>query len=198
MRTVVFGLTISSTWGNGHATLWRGLSRALARRGHRVSFFERDAPYYAANRDLASVPGGELILYSDWECVRRCAAAEVAGADIAMVTSYCPNGIAASEPEGAFKTPARVLADLRRLWLARDRADEFIGTLVNAHLAEGGKALGVRNGRTYLDVGTLNGYRAAISLLHDVADRRVPGGARVALEWPAGRAPQNVHDLARS
>ena len=57
MKIVVFGLTISSSWGNGHATLWRGLCRALAARGHRVVFFERDVPYYATNRDLPRAAG---------------------------------------------------------------------------------------------------------------------------------------------
>ena len=71
MKLVVFGLTISSSWGNGHATLWRGLCRALARRGHSVAFFERDVPYYAAARDLFEVPGGELVLYQDWDDIRR-------------------------------------------------------------------------------------------------------------------------------
>ena len=71
MKLVVFGLTISSAWGNGHATLWRGLCRALARRGHSVAFFERDVPYYAAARDLFEVPGGELVLYQDWDDIRR-------------------------------------------------------------------------------------------------------------------------------
>ena len=57
MNIVVFGLTISSSWGNGHATIWRGLCRALGARGHRVTFFERDVPYYAAHRD-ATMPAG--------------------------------------------------------------------------------------------------------------------------------------------
>jgi spore maturation protein CgeB len=97
MKIVVFGLTISSSWGNGHATLWRGLSRALARRGHHVVFFERDQPFYAGNRDLFEVPGGELVLYGVWDDVRQRAAADVADADVAMVTSYCPDGIAATD-----------------------------------------------------------------------------------------------------
>ena len=52
MRIVIFGLTISSSWGNGHATLWRGLCKYLVRSGHSVVFFERDVPYYAGARDL--------------------------------------------------------------------------------------------------------------------------------------------------
>ena len=67
MKFVIFGLTISSSWGNGHATLWRGLCRALARRGHQVVFFERDVPYYALNRDLTTLPYGELCLYPNWD-----------------------------------------------------------------------------------------------------------------------------------
>lgn len=96
MKLVVFGLTVSSSWGNGHATLWRGLIRALERRGCRVVFFERDVPYYARHRDLTSLPAGELVLYDQWEEVRARALAEVRGADAAMVTSYCPDGQAAS------------------------------------------------------------------------------------------------------
>ena len=56
MKLVVFGLTITSSWGNGHATLWRGLVRALGARGHHVVFFERDVPYYAVHRDLTAIP----------------------------------------------------------------------------------------------------------------------------------------------
>ncbi len=98
MKFVIFGLTVSSSWGNGHATLWRGLIRALDRLGHEIVFFERDVSYYAGARDLHELPGrSELILYSDWEAVRERASREVAGADVAMVTSYCPDGVAASD-----------------------------------------------------------------------------------------------------
>ena len=66
---------------------------------------------------------------------------------------------------GAFKMPGATLRDLHRLWLERDRKDEFIGTLVNAWLAAGNEAWGVRAGDSYVDVGTLNGYREAMRLL---------------------------------
>src|SRR5436190_250781 len=97
MKLVVFGLTISSSWGNGHATLWRGLCRGLMRRGHRVVFFERDVPYYAAHRDFYELPGGELQLYSNWQAALSAAKDHLADADVGMVTSYCPDGIAAAE-----------------------------------------------------------------------------------------------------
>lgn len=96
MKLVIFGLTVSSSWGNGHATLWRGLLRALARRGVQATFFERDVPYYAQHRDLTELPGGELVLYRDWDSVRGQASAAVRTADAVMVTSYCPDGRAAS------------------------------------------------------------------------------------------------------
>jgi dTDP-glucose pyrophosphorylase len=91
---------------------------------------------------------------------------------------------------GAFKMPGHVLAELHRLWLERNARDEYMGTLVNAYLAAGGEAVGVKAGRFYVDVGTLNGYRAAISLLAEAAssDGDAAAGARVALGWPGGRA----------
>src|SRR5690606_7680915 len=97
MKLVVFGLSISSSWGNGHATLWRALCRALHRRGHRVVFYERDAPYYRRHRDLAELAGGRLVLYPDWDAVRHDAVRELRDADAAIVTSYCPDALAAAE-----------------------------------------------------------------------------------------------------
>jgi len=66
---------------------------------------------------------------------------------------------------GAFKMPGAVFHELHALWLERAQSDEYFGTLVNAWLARGGFARGVRAGTDYVDVGTLHGYRAAIQLL---------------------------------
>lgn len=66
---------------------------------------------------------------------------------------------------GAFKMPGAVFHDLHALWCRRERRDEYIGTLVNAWIAEGGEAVGVRAGASYVDVGTVRGYRTAIRLL---------------------------------
>lgn len=97
MKLVVFGLTISSSWGNGHATLWRGLCRALGDRGHQVTFFERDVPYYAAHRDMTRPSGCDLRLYTNWNDVQSAATVELRGADVGMVTSFCPDAREASE-----------------------------------------------------------------------------------------------------
>jgi len=97
MRLVIFGLTISSSWGNGHATLWRGLCSALARMGHHVTFFEKDVPYYAAHRDLHAMPRGDLRLYAGWDGAVADARRALEGADAAIVTSYCPDALAATD-----------------------------------------------------------------------------------------------------
>jgi spore maturation protein CgeB len=111
MKIVVFGLSISSSWGNGHATLWRGLYRALTQRGHVVRFFERDMPWYAQARDWLAEDGG-LILYSDWNAVRARAARELRDADAAIVTSYCPDALDARELLLESTRPLRVFYDL--------------------------------------------------------------------------------------
>jgi spore maturation protein CgeB len=105
MKFAVFGLSISSSWGNGHATLLRGLFKALVARGHRITFFERDVPYYAPHRDLTEMDGVRLELYADWEAARATAHRELADADVGIVTSYCPDGVAASE--AVFSSRAR-------------------------------------------------------------------------------------------
>jgi spore maturation protein CgeB len=97
MKIVIFGLTISSSWGNGHATLWRGLCKALARQNHGIVFFERDVPYYAGARDLHEWQSGRLILYPCWEDIRSQAYDEARSADVVMVTSYCPDALNAAE-----------------------------------------------------------------------------------------------------
>ncbi|MEK0084079.1 sugar phosphate nucleotidyltransferase [Benzoatithermus flavus] len=87
---------------------------------------------------------------------------------------------------GAMRMPGRVLHELHRLWCARDRQDEYLGTLVNAYLAEGGKAQGVRAGTDYVDVGTLHGYRAALQLL------QARGGIESAPVTSRGNSPAGL------
>ena len=96
MNLVIFGLSISSSWGNGHATLWRGLLKALVRRGYRITFFEKDVSWYASHRDLREMAGVELVLYPSWEQVCALAQSRVAACDAAIVTSYCPDSQSAT------------------------------------------------------------------------------------------------------
>src|SRR3954471_6904081 len=112
MKLVVFGLSVSSSWGNGHATLWRGLIRALGALGHRVVFYERDLPFYAEDRDLPRLMDGELRLYSCWDDIPAQATADVRDAAVAMVPSYSPAGIRATELLLSAATGVRVFYDL--------------------------------------------------------------------------------------
>ena len=94
MKLVVLGLSITSSWGNGHATTYRGLVREMVRRGHEVLFLERDVPWYAANRDLPQPPYGETGLYAGLDDLHSRFAERVAGADGVMIGSYVPEGAA--------------------------------------------------------------------------------------------------------
>jgi spore maturation protein CgeB len=90
---VILGLSITSSWGNGHATTYRGLVRELTRRGHHVTFLERDAPWYADNRDMPEPPFGTTVLYSSLEELRDRFTSAVRGADLVIVGSYVPEGV---------------------------------------------------------------------------------------------------------
>lgn len=94
---VFLGLSITSSWGNGHATTFRGLVRELSSRGHRVLFLERDVPWYAANRDLPNPPYGRTELYSDLQNLKDRFTAQVRDADVVIVGSYVPEGVAVGE-----------------------------------------------------------------------------------------------------
>jgi spore maturation protein CgeB len=95
MKIVIFGLSITSSWGNGHATTFRALARALHRRGHRIVFYEHDLYWYADNRDLPQPDFCELRLFDDWKEIARLARRDLDEADVAIVGSYFPDGPAA-------------------------------------------------------------------------------------------------------
>jgi spore maturation protein CgeB len=213
MKLVIFGLSISSSWGNGHATLWRGLCRSLTSRGHQVHFFERDVPYYAEHRDLAEIPGGHIHLYPDWDAVRPLAERHTADADVSIVTSYCPDGLRATDLVLGSKSQCRCFYDLDTgVTLDRLRSGntvEYIGPRGFADFDlglsyTGGKALdelrqlGARRVAplyghvdpefhhpayprsfpwTYVDVGTLHGYREAIQLLKSRSEMEAAAGS---------------------
>ncbi|MFP4143820.1 MAG: glycosyltransferase [Phycisphaeraceae bacterium] len=94
MKIVMLGLSITSSWGNGHATIFRGLVRELVRRGHDVLFLERDVPWYASNRDLPEPPFGDTRLYQSLDELKTAYAEPVQRADLVLVGSYVPEGVA--------------------------------------------------------------------------------------------------------
>jgi spore maturation protein CgeB len=93
LSIVILGLSITSSWGNGHATTYRALVRALAGRGHDVLFLEADRPWYAENRDLPDPPFGRTALYGSLDDLRDRFEQEVRHADLVVVGSYVPDGV---------------------------------------------------------------------------------------------------------
>lgn len=93
LRIVVLGLSLSSSWGNGHATTYRSLLKALSARGHDILFLERDVPWYAATRDLTDPSYCRLVFYASLPELERHRTA-IASADAVIVGSYVPDGIA--------------------------------------------------------------------------------------------------------
>ncbi len=97
MRIVVLGLSITSSWGNGHATTYRGLVRELVAGGHDVLFLERDVPWYADQRDLPNPPYGRTELYMGLDDLKARFADDVREADAVIVGSYVPQGVEVGE-----------------------------------------------------------------------------------------------------
>jgi spore maturation protein CgeB len=112
VKLTIFGLTLSSSWGNGHATPYRALLRGLHRLGHRCVFYEKDAEYYFWRRDFTSCDYCDLVLYADWDAVRCRALADAASSDVAMVGSYCAEGARIGEEILALPGPLPIFYDL--------------------------------------------------------------------------------------
>jgi spore maturation protein CgeB len=213
MNLVIFGLTISSSWGNGHATLWRGLCNALAAQGHQITFFERDVSYYANHRDLFAPEGYRLSLYPDWKSVREEAEAAVHDSDAAIVTSYCPDAQSASDL--IFCSPAlKIFYDLdTAVTLEKLRSERGVSYLPRQGLAKfdlvlsyvGGSALdslrqvlqakktaplyGSVDPEMYKPVPTSEQYESDLSYLGTYAGDRQHALQKLFLE-PASRLPQ--------
>ncbi len=150
MKIVVYGLTLTSSWGNGHATTYRSLLKALARRGHTLTFVEKDVEWYRSNRDLPKPDFCTVRLYGDWTADQQSLIAESKDADAVVIGSYFPDAIPATEALLAanygpvlfydIDTPI-TLAALR----ARDRTDYLRADLIPHYAAylsfTGGPAL---------------------------------------------------------
>jgi spore maturation protein CgeB len=188
MHFVVFGLSVSSSWGNGHATLWRGLIHALARQGHRVTFFEWDAPYYAPHRDCFGLPNGELCLYGRWEDVREKAKQSLERADVAVVTSYCPHAREATELVLVSRVPRKVFYDLDSpITLERLRRGEDVHYVPEHGLGAFDLVLSYAGGAALRGLTDDLGARRAVPLY---------GGVDPALHRPQPPNPRFAADLS--
>jgi spore maturation protein CgeB len=170
MRFVVVGLTLSSSWGNGHATTWRALLKALARGGHRTTFFERDVPYYRDHRDLVEPQWCELVLYPTWEVAERRLRRDLSEADVAILTSYCPDGLQAMEAVRAARVPCFAFYDIDTpvtiaQLRAQGQADSGSGPYLSAELVpEFDLYLSFTGGPTLAELETRWGARRAAAL----------------------------------
>jgi spore maturation protein CgeB len=186
-RIVIFGLTVSSSWGNGHATVWRGLLRSLAAMGHSVTFFERDVPWYAGARDLHQGDGYELVLYSDWDEIAARAEAELARADAGIVTS-CPDAIAAAELILATPELVRVFYDLDTpVTLERLRRGETVEYLPADGLGRFDLVLSFTGGKALDELRARLGARTALPLY---------GSADINAHQPVPPVPHYACDLS--
>jgi spore maturation protein CgeB len=137
MKIIFFGLSITSSWGNGHATTYRALCQALRRRGHRIVFFERDAEWYRHNCDLPQPPYCDVKLFSAWDEILPAVRTELAASDAAVVGSYFPDGVAAMEEVLSSSVRVKAFYDIDtpvtvRSLVDRGRADY----LLRQHLPE--------------------------------------------------------------
>ena len=112
MKIVILGLSITSSWGNGHATTFRALTCALRARGHEIVFFERDLEWYASNRDLPKPTFCQVYIYEEWRKVLSKLRHELADCDVAVLGSYFPDGIAAADEILHSNVPVKAFYDI--------------------------------------------------------------------------------------
>lgn len=112
MKLAIFGLSITSSWGNGHATTFRALCQALHRRGHRIVFFEHNLEWYQNNRDLPEPAYCQVRTFENWNEVLPVVRAELRDSDVAIVGSYFPDGIAALEEVLSSNVPVKAFYDI--------------------------------------------------------------------------------------
>ena len=152
MKWTLFGLTLSSSWGNGHATPYRALLKALHSLGHRITFFERDVPYYAQHRDLKECDFCELVLYPDWDSIRDYALAQVRDSDLVLTASYVPEGARINAELLDEPGPLKVFYDMDTpVTFAKWDRHEPVGYVLREQLREFDLVLSFTGGRS-LDV----------------------------------------------
>src|SRR5215471_10711477 len=137
MKIIIFGLSISSAWGNGHATTFRALCKALHNRKHEIVFFEHNAEWYEHNRDLPEPPYCNLKVFEDWNEVLPTVRAELRDADVAIAGSYFPDGIAALNEILDSAVPVKAFYDIDTpITIAGLRQQDGTDYLLSRHLPE--------------------------------------------------------------
>jgi len=112
VKIVILGLSITSSWGNGHATTYRALARALHARGHEITFFERDVEWYASNRDMPEPEFCRTHIYGSWPDVLPRVRRDLADADVGIVGSYFPDAHEGIDELFASSVPVKAFYDI--------------------------------------------------------------------------------------
>jgi len=186
VKLVIFGLTVTSSWGNGHATIWRGLLSALAQLGHEITFYDRDVPYYSAHRDLYRSSEYRIVLYDAWDNIAPVASGELDRADAAIVTSYCPDALPATDLLASSRVGVRVFYDLDTpVTLDALRKSGSVDYVPQQGLVDFDLVLSYTGGRALTELSTLLGARAVAPLYGSVdpgVHKRVPAAAQFAAD----------------
>jgi spore maturation protein CgeB len=112
LKIVVFGLSITSSWGNGHATTYRAFLAGLQKRGHQIVFFEKNEEWYASNRDMPSPEFCQVCLFDHWRSALPSVRQEIEHCDVAIVGSYFPEGIRVADELANSKVPIKIFYDI--------------------------------------------------------------------------------------
>lgn len=173
MKIVIFGLSITSSWGNGHATTLRALCQALHRRGHRIVFFERDQEWYANNRDMPGPPFCQVRFYENWQRILPQVRSDLGDAEVAMVGSYVPDGIAALDEVLDSSAPVKAFYDIDTpITLSHLRTRGATDYLLPRHLAALDVYFSFTGGPLLDELETRFGVRFAVPLYCSVDPER--------------------------
>ena len=112
MKIAIFGLSITSSWGNGHATTFRALCRALWQRGHKIVFFEQDQEWYSGNRDMPEPPFCQVHIYQNWKRESPRIRRLLQDSDVVMVGSYVAGGATVIDEVLASAVPVKTFYDI--------------------------------------------------------------------------------------
>src|SRR5579864_6141084 len=112
MKITIFGLSITSSWGNGHATTFRALCQALNCRGHKIVFFEHNLEWYQNNRGMPHPPYCDVRTFDTWDEILSTVRKELRSSDVAIVGSYFPDAIIALEEVLSSNVPVKAFYDI--------------------------------------------------------------------------------------
>jgi spore maturation protein CgeB len=201
VKWTFFGLTLSSSWGNGHATPYRALFKALHAFGHRITFFEKDVPYYSQHRDLLECDFCDLVLYPDWDNVRSYALEHIRNSDIVVTASYLPEGARINAELLDEPGPLKVFYDMDTpVTFAKWERHEPVEYVLREQLREFDLVLSFTGGRTLDVLQRTYGVRRAEALYGCVdpdAHSRVAIESRFAcdLSYMATYSPDRQHKV---